>query len=164
MSRTSPAIARWLRAVLHVPVYLYRARLGFVFGHRFLLLVHRGRRSGRRYETVVEVVSYGDETDESVVLAGWGARTQWLRNVEAGGALAVETAGRRFKPLVRRLEIDEAAAVLAEYERRNRLIAPIVRRVLSRLVGWRYDGSAASRRRLVIQLPMLAFRPDRSTG
>ena len=38
-------------------------------------------------------------------------------------------------------------------------MAPIVRRVLSRLLGWRYDGSEDARRRLVCQLPLVAFRP-----
>jgi hypothetical protein len=35
-----------LRALLSLPVHLYHARLGFLLGHRFLLLVHTGRRTG----------------------------------------------------------------------------------------------------------------------
>lgn len=148
-----------LRAILHLPVHLYRARLGVLLGHRFLLLVHRGRRSGRRYETVLEVVRYDPVTEESVVVAGWGRRTAWFHNVEAGGAVAVLTGGRRYAPAYRLLDADEATAVVAEYERRNRFIAPVVRAVLSWLVGWRYHGTEAARRRLVAQLPLLAFRP-----
>ena len=53
----------------------------------------------------------------------------------------------------------EAAAVLHDYERRNRLAAPIVRAVLSRLTGWRYDGSPPARERLVGERPILGFRP-----
>ncbi len=49
--------------------------------------------------------------------------------------------------------------MLAAYERRNWLIAPVLRLVLSRLVGWRYDGSPAGRQRLVAELPLVAFRP-----
>src|SRR5262249_46992186 len=55
-----------LRFVLHLPVYVYRARLDVLLGHRFLLLVHRGHRSGRRYETVLEVLHYNPVTDESI--------------------------------------------------------------------------------------------------
>ena len=36
----------------------------------------------------------------------------------------------------------EAVAVLADYERRNRWVAPLVGRVLSWLVGWRYGGGS----------------------
>jgi hypothetical protein len=54
---------------------------------------------------------------------------------------------------------------MAGYEQRNRLAAPLVRMVLSRLVGWRYDGSDAARHRLVRELPLVAFRPaDGSTA
>src|SRR4051794_24499157 len=53
----------------------------------------------------------------------------------------------------------EAAVVLADYEHRNRVVAPRLRWVLSRLIGWRYDGSENARRRLVQELPVLAFRP-----
>ncbi len=148
-----------LRGLLQLPAYVYRARLGILLGHRFLLLVHRGRRSGRRYETVLEVVRFDPAAPESVVVAGWGQKTQWLHNVEAGGVVEVSTGWRRYSPCWRRLDATEAAAVLADYERRNRLIGPIVRNVLSRLAGWQYDGSDAARRRLVEQLPMLAFRP-----
>lgn len=148
-----------LRLILRLPAYLYRVRLGFLLGHRFLLLVHRGRRSGRRYETVLEVVRYDPATRESVVIAGWGRRTAWLHNVEAGGALAVVTGRHRYTPVHRLLDPGEAASIVAAYERRNRFIAPILRAVLSRLVGWQYDGTDAARQRLVRQLPLLALGP-----
>jgi hypothetical protein len=48
--------------------------------------------------------------------------------------------------------------VITGYEQRNRFIRPIIRAVLSRLLGWQYDGSNAARRRLVTQLPLIAFR------
>jgi deazaflavin-dependent oxidoreductase (nitroreductase family) len=157
---TQPAPPRGvLRALLRLPVHLYRARLGFLLGHRFLLLIHIGRRSGRCYETVLEVVHYDSRTAESVVVAGWGRRTQWFHNVAAGGALTIMTGGARYAPEHRQLTDDEAATVVARYERRNRLIRPLVRAVLSGLLGWTYDGSKTARRRLVRQLPMLAFRP-----
>jgi hypothetical protein len=71
--------------------------------------------------------------------------------------------GRRFlrltPPRNRQLPEPEASTVLAAHERRNRLITPIVRRVLSWLVGWRYDGTPTARRRLVAELPVIGLRP-----
>ncbi len=55
--------------------------------------------------------------------------------------------------------MEEATRVFAAYERRNRLVRPVVNRVLSLLVGWRYDGSPDARRRLAGTLPFVAFRP-----
>ena len=55
--------------------------------------------------------------------------------------------------------------MVADYERRNRLAGPVVRAILSRLAGFRYDGSAESRRKLVEALPLLAFSPqDKDEG
>lgn len=59
----------------------------------------------------------------------------------------------------RRLGVPEAVDVFADYERRNRLIRPIVRRVLSWLLGWHFDGSDAARRRIAEQLPAVGLRP-----
>jgi hypothetical protein len=38
------------------------------------------------------------------------------------------------------------------------MVAPVIRRLLTALLGWRYDGSEAARHRLVRQLPIVAFR------
>jgi deazaflavin-dependent oxidoreductase (nitroreductase family) len=147
-----------VRKALHAPVALYHLGAGPLFGHRFLLLTHRGRTSGRTYETMLEVVEWRPQRGEAVVLAGLGRRAQWLRNVQAGGAVEVRIARRRIhQPATRILDRDEAAAALAGYERRNRIAAPIVRRVLSRLAGFDYDGSDAARRRLVDTLPLVGF-------
>lgn len=43
--------------------------------------------------------------------------------------------------------------MLADYERRNRLGVPLVHAVLSKLAGFRYDGSDGARRALVHTLP-----------
>ncbi len=149
-----------LRWLLALPVGLYHAHLGGLLGHRFLLLVHTGRKTGLRRETVVEVVRYDHGSRESVVVAGWGRRTGWLHNVEAGLAREVRTGRQHYVPMHRILPLDEADRVFAEYEHRNRLVAPIVRAVLSRLLGWRYDGTPAARRRAVGQLTLVAFRPS----
>lgn len=147
------------RALLGLPVHLYHARLGFLLGRRFLLLVHTGRRTGIQRESVLEVIRYDPVTREVVVAAGWGRRTGWLHNVEAGLAREVWLGRERFVPAWRVLGADEAERLFADYERRNRFMGPIVRAVVSRLVGWHYDGTSAARRRVVEQLSLVGFRP-----
>ena len=159
-SRTPGPVLRWL---LRLPVFLYRWRLGWLLGGRFLLLVHAGRRTGREYHTVVEVVGHDRATGEWTVVAGFGRASDWYRNVMAGGAVRVVVGRRSFEPAVRELDEDAAVQVLAAYERRNRAVAPVVRAVLSRLAGRRYTGTEADRRRLVQQLPLIGFRPTAAT-
>jgi len=153
------APGRVLRWLLRAPVALYSAHAGWLLGHRFLLLRHRGRSSHRLHSTVLEVLAWRPAAREAVVLSGFGHRAQWYRNLLAGQAVEVQIARLRFAPDVRPLDDDEAVGVLADYERRNRLAAPLVRAVLSRLAGFGYDGSDAARRRLVRTLPLVAFRP-----
>ncbi len=143
---------------LRAPGRLYDWHLGWLLGHRFLRLTHRGRRTGRIHTTMLEVVRYDAGVEEFVVLAALGRRADWYRNIMAAPALEVAVGHTRFRPIQRVLADDEAAADLAAYERRTRLIAPLVRSVLSGLVGWRYDGSAQARARFVAQRPMVGFR------
>jgi deazaflavin-dependent oxidoreductase (nitroreductase family) len=159
-SRPRPAPPRGLlRWLLSLPTYLYRAHLGFLLGHRFLVLVNDGRRTGRRHETPLEVLRYDPSTREAIVAAGWGRKTQWLHNVEAGLAREVWIGRDRYVPSYRTLDVGEAAEMLESYEDHSGLPKGFVRSVLSRLLGWRYDGSADARRRAVEQLPLLGFRP-----
>ena len=136
----------------------YRLGLGFLLGRRFLRLTHRGRKTGRLYRAVVEVVHFDRDRHEAIVMSGWGRRSNWFRNVEAGGAVEVELGRERFVPEARVLEPEEAAAVLADYERRNKIVAPVVRAVISRLAGFHYDGSPESRLRVVEKLPLVGLR------
>jgi len=156
---SSQALRSWLIRALRAPAVLYDWNLGWLLGRRFLRLTHRGRRSGRCYRMMLEVIGHDSSRHEVFVLVGLGRRAQWYRNVIAGGAVELAIGGERFRPDYRELAPAEAAAVLDGYEQRNRLLAPIVRAVLSRLVGWRYDGSPSARERLVRERPILAFRP-----
>ncbi|MEU0529033.1 nitroreductase family deazaflavin-dependent oxidoreductase [Amycolatopsis tolypomycina] len=146
-----------MRFVFRAPVRLYDHGLGWVLGHRFLCLTHLGRRSGRMYRTVLEVV--GTEGGEYVVVAGLGARADWFRNIQARPPVEVIVGRRRFPAAHRVLGEDEAVEVIAGYERRNRLAKPVLRFAFGKLLGRRYDGTDLSRRRMARQLPLVALRP-----
>lgn len=150
---------RMLRRLFRVPVYLYRWRCSWLLGRRFLLLIHIGRRTGLRRYTVLEVIDYRKEGPEAVVMSAFGRNADWLRDIETTPGPEVVVGSQRFIAAHRFLDEEEAVRVITGYEQRNRFIAPIIRAVLSRLLGWRYDSSVGSRLRLVNQLPLIAFRP-----
>ena len=145
--------------LFHGPVYLYRWHLGWLFGHRCLLLTHTGRKTGLRRQTVLEVVDYRRPGPEVIVVNGFGRDSDWVRNIEAKGGEEVTVGFEHFAAAHRFLDTEEAVQVMRTYERRNRFIAPVVRRGLSWILGWEYHGSDADRRRLVAQLALIAFRP-----
>lgn len=148
-----------LRCILRAPALLYRWNCGWLLAHRFLLLIQRGRRTGLRRHTVLEVLEYRKDGPEAVVMSAFGRNADWLRNIETTPGPEVVIGRQRFIAAYRFLDEEEAMRVVAGYERRNRLISPIVRAVLSNLLGRRYDSSEAARRRLAQQLPLIAFRP-----
>lgn len=117
MTRGSDWAARALRTrwLVRAPIHAYRAGLGFLFGQRLLMLEHRGRKSGRMRQVVLEVVAHPSE-DRYVVVAGFGERAQWLRNVRADSQVRVSVGRRRGNPAVA-TELDrvEADAFLADY-------------------------------------------------
>jgi deazaflavin-dependent oxidoreductase (nitroreductase family) len=56
------------------------------------LIVHRGRRSGRRYETPVMLFPV---EDGFIIALTYGARgTEWVQNVVAAGGCELRTGGR----------------------------------------------------------------------
>jgi deazaflavin-dependent oxidoreductase (nitroreductase family) len=145
-----------LRAFFAIPSWLYRARVGGLLGHRFMQLSHRGRRSGRLYRTVLEVVHYDPQTRESLVCSGWGTRADWYRNIMANPPIAVETGGRRFaNPRFSELAPEENYPVVVDYIRR----LPSVARPLAYWLGLDVRGSEGERRAHSHQLLMVAFRP-----
>ena len=80
--------------LMRAPIWMYRARLGFVFGSRLLLLEHAGRKTGARRLVVLEVVGH-PAPDTYVVASGFGSRSQWYRNVTANPHVRVSVARRR---------------------------------------------------------------------
>ncbi|HEX4367090.1 MAG TPA: nitroreductase family deazaflavin-dependent oxidoreductase [Rhodopila sp.] len=153
-----PRLNPLLRRLFRTPVWLYRWHCGPLLGHRFLLLTHIGRRSQLSRHTVLEVMVWRPDIPEAIVMSAFGRNADWLRNIEAHPGPRVNIGSSRFTADHRILDTAEAAAVMADYERRNRFAAPVIRLALSRMLGWRYRGSQADRARLAEQLPLVAFR------
>ena len=144
-----------LRLAFRLPIYLYRLNLGWLLGHRGLLLIHRGRRSGLLRETVLEVVRYTPTTKESIVLSGWGEKADWYRNIKATPALEVRTGGERYVPEQRFLGLDENYAVIAEYERHH----PLAFRIFAKAFGYPVDEPEGMRQEFASSLRLVAFCP-----
>jgi hypothetical protein len=104
-------------------------------------------------------MEYRSEGPEAIVMSGFGENSGWLLNLEASPSAEVVIGTQRFPVVHRFLGEEEAMRVVADYERKNWFMLLIIHSVLTRLLGWKYSESDADRRRLVRQLPLLAFRP-----
>lgn len=145
-----------VRSIYRMPIWVFRLGLGSLLGRRFLLLRHRGRRSGRPRETVLEVIDRDPATGTVIVAAGFGQRADWLQNLAARPACEVRIGRRDFPARARRLDPGQAADVLVEYGRRH----PRAVRVVARMCGFEVDGSDEDLRSLACHLPMVALEPQ----
>lgn len=154
MSRPSPL----LRFAFNAPAGLYRVGLGRLLGRRFLALTHRGRKSGRLYDTILEVAVFDPATDESVVVSAYGNGADWYRNLQAGSAVRVRTGKLDYPPEHRFLAPEEATATAAEFCRLHPWEAKLAPRVLPAIGAGPTD--ATDPVQMLAALPMVAFRPQ----
>jgi deazaflavin-dependent oxidoreductase (nitroreductase family) len=78
------------------------------------LVVHRGRRSGRRYETPVNVFTVGDRY---VIALTYGPDTDWVKNVLAAGGCELITRGQAIQLRAPELFRDESRSRIRPVER-----------------------------------------------
>lgn len=142
-------------AIFRIPLPLYQHGLGWVFRHAFLLLNHRGRRSGRVYQTALKVLTYDPTTREAIVFSAWGDETDWMRNIRATPALKVTIARESYAPAQRFLSEAEAFQVVTGYRRRY----PAKFRMLCWLMGWGRLTSDEAIRAFVCAHQFVALRP-----
>jgi deazaflavin-dependent oxidoreductase (nitroreductase family) len=143
---------RWL---FRAPLLLYRARLGWVFGHRLVMVLHRGRRSGHRHRVVVEVVTRDPATGALTVASGYGPGANWYRNLLAHPDAAVVLGSRRIAVHATPLPPEQGADLMVDYARRR----PRSARLVARQMGVRVDGSEAGYRALGRMLPYVRLEP-----
>ena len=140
------------RLLFRAPIWLYRARLGFLMGGRFLMLEHTGRTSGRTRYTVLEVVRYDRQAGTYVVASGWGERADWFRNVMRAPEVVVSSGFRRRPGRALRLSPELAERELCDYARRH----PAAFRALSRMM---LGGAAEADCRAAAQVvPVVALK------
>lgn len=155
---TQIPVRGWLRWLLRLPLWIYRARLDWLLGERFLMVTHTGRKSGLRRYTVIEVVRADRVAGQYVVASGWGEHADWLQNVQKTPQVIIATAGRRYLARAARLAPAEAEQELAGYARRH----PVAFRALSRLILGRPLGNApAELRRMGEVVPLICFAVNR---
>lgn len=154
MSRPSP----FLRRLFKLPDWFYRAGLGWLFGRRFLQVTHRGRKSGKLHETVLEVAFFDPERQESIVASAFGPGADWYLNIEAEPALRVRTGRMDYVPDQRFLSPVEAHEAAARFCRLHPWEAKLAPRALVG-IGAAVDDDESDPVAMLASLPMVAFRP-----
>jgi deazaflavin-dependent oxidoreductase (nitroreductase family) len=164
VSRLSARTRRIIGRALRAPAALDRPRLRWLLNALspapILVLVHRGRRTGRVYRTPVEAVVEDAERGEIVVSPMWGESSDWYRNVLDGGLVEVRLRGESHRFEWRRLSEDERRRATAAYRREHPVYGRAILRMLVAVHGLAGDPVEAVAR----DLPMLALHRPTSGG
>jgi deazaflavin-dependent oxidoreductase (nitroreductase family) len=155
IARCGAALLR-IRWFVRAPVWLYRSRLGFMFGTRLVMLETVGRTSGLRRYVVLEVVDH-PAPSRYVVVSGFGDRAQWLRNIQANPQVRVYFGSRH--PAVataHRLDAAASTASLGRYANTHPRSWAKLRPVLEQTLGTRIGKHGT-------ELPMIAIDLDATT-
>jgi deazaflavin-dependent oxidoreductase (nitroreductase family) len=145
-----------MRLAFRAPILLYRMKLGFLLGKRFVLVEHRGRRSGLLRRTVVEVVDYNPTDRSVVVVAAWGEKADWYRNICVDPHVAITVGAKRYAAIAKTIPKDEAEPHLRAYAEHH----PMAFRELDRLI----EGPGKRTTEEIIQafletMPTVEFHP-----
>ena len=143
-----------LRFGLRIPIFLYRIKLGWLLGGRFLMLTHTGRKSGLPRQTIIEVVKHDKETNTYYVVSGWGEKADWYRNIRKTPQVTVQSGRRKFQTTAEFIPAENAIDIVNDYAREH----PIAFNELSVIFfGERMKSVSDAPRRIAEKMPMVAF-------
>jgi deazaflavin-dependent oxidoreductase (nitroreductase family) len=119
-----------------------------------IVLVHRGRKSGRLYKTPVSILVEDPERGEIVVSPMWSKETDWYLNVVAGGLVEARVRGEARQVEWRELDEAERREAGEAFRDAHPIYSRMILRILVRLN--RLEGDPAEA--VVRALPMLGLR------
>jgi deazaflavin-dependent oxidoreductase (nitroreductase family) len=141
-------------AIFKLPLLLYRLRLGWLLGKRFMQITHVGRHSGKVRRTILAVLRFDEQTNEIYAVSAWKG-SDWYYNIQASPALQVESGSVRYVPLQRTLSPEEITTTFLDYRKQH----PIFSRMICRIPGWKWDSTDEEFVELARTLRGVAFRP-----
>jgi deazaflavin-dependent oxidoreductase (nitroreductase family) len=144
-----------MRAAVRFPVHLYKARLGWLLGKRFLMLTHTGRKSGAERFTVLEVVDQDPAAGTYFVASGWGEKSQWLQNVEANPSAQITVGMKSSQVTAVRMTREQSEQVFI----RCADMHPIAfKKLVKFMTGVEVEADEAGAKRLAKSVPVVALK------
>jgi deazaflavin-dependent oxidoreductase (nitroreductase family) len=139
------------KALFKLPNFFFNMGLGSLMGTRFVQLSHVGRRSGRTYKTVVEVVDYDPDRRKIFIASGFRQKSDWYKNIQKTPQIEVNFRGKQYKAVAEELDQVDSENVLLNYAHHH----PLAMKELAKFMGYEIDGSDDDVRRLAGELPLI---------
>ena len=149
-----PSPPRGIKSIpWRLPILLYRVGLGWILGNRFLLLRHKGRKSGKIRTAVLEIIHSMPDAGIYFVVSGFGTRSDWYQNILQDSSVEIQVRRKRFPAQAEQLEPAEGAKILAAYAQKN----PGSLQALSKIMGYEIDFSPQGIQDFGQKIPVIQF-------
>jgi deazaflavin-dependent oxidoreductase (nitroreductase family) len=143
-------VFKWL---FKIPIIFYKVGLP-LFGGFILLLTTTGRKTGKPRYTPLEYHAE-DVSGYFIIMAGWGGKTDWMKNILADARVHAQAGRRRFDAIAEKMTDEEVAAWLYKATQVN----PSSLKIWSRWAGEPLDGSLESMKKAAPHFPCFRLVP-----
>ncbi|MBI5965507.1 MAG: nitroreductase family deazaflavin-dependent oxidoreductase [Chloroflexi bacterium] len=150
---------KFLKFFFKVPVWMYKIGFGGFerwFGAQWMLITHIGRKSGKQFDSMVDVMDYDKATDTYYIEAAYGTRADWVRNIQASLNFSARVGKRKFTARAMPLSNENTADMLIKFYRAK----PAYTRSVMAMVGLKFNGEE-DLRALASKLMLLAIKPEK---
>jgi deazaflavin-dependent oxidoreductase (nitroreductase family) len=145
--RSKPrGLQRWL---FRVPVWMFRLGFGGLMPW-WIMLTTVGRKSGMPHRAVVDIVQR--DRDKIYIVAGYGHRADWVRNLKANQSLKAQIGWSQFDANAIFLEEADKNAFLLDLYRRRPTYARTAMRAIGVKLENEEDVRTAASKMLVLQI------------
>lgn len=141
------------RTLWRLPIWLYRAHLGWLITSHFLMLEHVGRKSGQTRQAVLEILKHDKASDVYYLAAGFGPSSDWYQNLLKTPQAKIQSGFRKVDVIAEVLSVDEAERIITDYARRY----PFAIRTLARILGYEIKKDETDYRGFANVVPIVAL-------
>lgn len=147
-----------LKFFFKVPMFMHK--LGFggwerLIGAQWMLLTTTGRKSGKRRQTLVDVMDYDKTTDTYYIEAAYGSHADWFKNIQANPVFEAQVGRRKFNAQAEILTEGDTGEMLVQFFRRK----PAYTGSVMAMVGMKFKDEEELRT-LGKNLTLLAVKPQ----
>lgn len=150
---------KFLKFFFKVPVWMYKIGFGGferLIGAQWMLVTHIGRKTGKRYESMVDVMDYDKATDTYYIEAAYGTRADWYKNIQSSAVFEARVGRRKFKARAGALSTEGASDMLVQFYRSK----PAYTRSVMAMAGMKFKDEN-DLRELGKKLTLLAVKPEK---
>lgn len=115
------------RLILKLGILFFKLKLDYLLGNKLLLLIHKGRITGREHKTPLEPIKFTE--DEIYVVSGFGKQSDWFNNIRENPMVVVRIGGKLYDASASVLDKEKAKNILMNYFEKNSISGCLVAKI-----------------------------------